>query len=263
MLMVRFQNRIGDDQVVDIEVMVVFRVGDRGFEALLDVDRDALARELQVGERRRRLLAADQRRDEIELLRADAQHPGNGLRLVLAALEDAIATQHLEGMERLRQREAQDIQVMEGAVARLAGVLRPGAPLADSEGLTEKQRQLLGACNRVLAASGIAHRAPKHMPLESAAGLAAIAKEANAMTRQVTLVGPRWWERDHAPLLAYWKDTDEPVAMVPHAGGYHVYDASGAKPIKVDAAIAARHSDSEGDMQKKMDYMAMAIAEAP
>jgi NHLM bacteriocin system ABC transporter ATP-binding protein len=165
-------------------------------------------------------------------------------RLVLAALEDAIATQHLEGMERLRQREAQDIQVMEGAVARLAGVLRPGAPLADSEGLTEKQRQLLGACNRVLAASGIAHRAPKHMPLESAAGLAAIAKEANAMTRQVTLVGPRWWERDHAPLLAYWKDTDEPVAMVPHAGGYRIYDSSGAEPIKVDAAIAARLSST-------------------
>ena len=29
------------------------------------------------------------------------------------------------------------------------------------------------------------------------------------------------------------------------------------------ASIAARHSDSEGDMQKKMDYMAMAIAESP
>ena len=79
---------------------------------------------------------------------------GLALRPWREALEDAIATQHLEGMERLRQREAQDIQVMEGAVARLAGVLRPGAPLADSEGLTEKQRQLLGACNRVLAASG-------------------------------------------------------------------------------------------------------------
>lgn len=29
------------------------------------------------------------------------------------------------------------------------------------------------------------------------------------------------------------------------------------------AGIAARHPDSEGDMQKKIDYMAMAIAEAP
>ena len=74
---------LGDDQVVDIEVMVVLGIGDRRLQALLDVDRDPLARELQVGERRRSLAAADQLRNQIELLRADPQHAGDRLGLVI------------------------------------------------------------------------------------------------------------------------------------------------------------------------------------
>src|SRR3984893_14099395 len=75
--------RLGDDQIVDIEVVVVLGVGDRRFQALLDVDRDPLARELQIGERGRSLPAADQLRDKIELLRAHPQHPGDRLGLVI------------------------------------------------------------------------------------------------------------------------------------------------------------------------------------
>src|SRR5437763_4609375 len=75
--------RLGDNQIVDIEVMIVLGVCDRRFQALLDVDRDALARKLQVGERGRSLSAADKLRDKIELLRAHAQHPGDCLGLVV------------------------------------------------------------------------------------------------------------------------------------------------------------------------------------
>jgi len=46
----------GDDQIVDIEVVVVLGIGDRRFQALLDVDSDPLARKLQVGERSRAFL---------------------------------------------------------------------------------------------------------------------------------------------------------------------------------------------------------------
>src|SRR6202042_1184980 len=59
---------LGDDQIVDIEIMVVFGIRDRRFQALLDVDRDPLARKLQIGECRRSLAAADQLRDQIKLL---------------------------------------------------------------------------------------------------------------------------------------------------------------------------------------------------
>ena len=60
---------LGDDQVVDLEVMVVFGVGDRGLQTLLDVDSDPLARKLQIGKCGRSLPAADQLRDKIKLLR--------------------------------------------------------------------------------------------------------------------------------------------------------------------------------------------------
>src|ERR1700736_2920967 len=75
--------RFRDDQIVDIEIMIVLGVGNRRFQALLDVDRDPLARKLQVGERSRSLPAADQLRHQIELLRAHPQHPGDRLGLVI------------------------------------------------------------------------------------------------------------------------------------------------------------------------------------
>ena len=51
-----------DDEIVDVEVVVVLGVGDGALEALADVARDALLRELEVGQRRRDLLAADELR---------------------------------------------------------------------------------------------------------------------------------------------------------------------------------------------------------
>src|SRR5215510_5230905 len=74
---------LGDDQVVDVELVVVLGVGDRRLQALAHVLGDSLARELEIGERRRDLLAADQLGQQVELLRAHAQHLGDRLRLVL------------------------------------------------------------------------------------------------------------------------------------------------------------------------------------
>jgi hypothetical protein len=76
--------RLGNDQIVDVEFVIVFRVRDRRLQALANVLRDALARKFQIGERGRDLLAADQARDEIELLRADPERPGDRLGLVVS-----------------------------------------------------------------------------------------------------------------------------------------------------------------------------------
>ncbi len=76
-------------------VVVVLGVGDRALEALLDLDGDALLRELQVGERGRDLLAPDQLRHEVQLLRADAQHTRDGLRLVLGERAGCCCLAHL------------------------------------------------------------------------------------------------------------------------------------------------------------------------
>src|SRR5215471_21150489 len=54
-----------------------------GDDEIVDVEGDALARKFEIGQRGRRLLAADELRDEIELLRAHPQHAGDRFRLVL------------------------------------------------------------------------------------------------------------------------------------------------------------------------------------
>ena len=54
--------RLGDDQIVDVEVVVVLRIRDRRLQALAHVLGDALAREFEIGERGRDLLAANELR---------------------------------------------------------------------------------------------------------------------------------------------------------------------------------------------------------
>src|SRR5580704_5658449 len=75
--------RLGDDQIVDVEIVVVLGIGDRRFERLPDLGRDPLSREFEVGERGRDLLAADELGEKIELLRADAQHADGRFGLVV------------------------------------------------------------------------------------------------------------------------------------------------------------------------------------
>src|SRR6266513_940802 len=49
----------GDDEIVDIEVMVVLGISDRRFQTFAHIARNALAREFEIGERSRNLLTAD------------------------------------------------------------------------------------------------------------------------------------------------------------------------------------------------------------
>src|SRR5262249_8776875 len=86
---------LGDDEVVDVEVVIVFGVGDRRLQALAHILGDALARELQVGERRRHRLAADQRGDKGELLGADPDVARHGLGLVVGEAAFALLLAHV------------------------------------------------------------------------------------------------------------------------------------------------------------------------
>mgnify|MGYP002653772576 CR=1 FL=1 len=67
---------LGDDQRVDVEIMIVLGVRDRAFQGFLHRLGDPLAREGQVRESAVDLLVADQLRDEVEFLRADAKRTG-------------------------------------------------------------------------------------------------------------------------------------------------------------------------------------------
>src|SRR5262245_6935912 len=85
---------LGDDKIVDVEVVIVLGVCDRRFQALADILGDALVRKLQIGERTRDLLAANELGDEVELLRGNPQHPAHSLGLVLAEVSLALALAH-------------------------------------------------------------------------------------------------------------------------------------------------------------------------
>jgi len=77
---------LGDHKIVDVEVVIVLGVGDRRFQALAHVFGDALARELQVGERARDLLAADHLRDQVQLSSRAADGVADGERFLVAHL---------------------------------------------------------------------------------------------------------------------------------------------------------------------------------
>src|SRR4029079_12392041 len=86
--------RLGDDEIVDVEIVIVLGVSDRRFQALAHVLGDTLARKLKVSERARNLLAADQLRDKVELLRRDPQHLAHSLGLVFVEVPFALALPH-------------------------------------------------------------------------------------------------------------------------------------------------------------------------
>jgi len=86
---------LGYDQIVDIEVVIVFCIRDRGLQDLLHRKRDTLAREGKLVERRFRLLAADRLRHEVELTRARAQHASHRSCLRVAQIARACLLAHL------------------------------------------------------------------------------------------------------------------------------------------------------------------------
>src|ERR1700724_415205 len=69
----------GDDEIVDIEIVVILGVGDRALEGLPDIEGAPLAGKLEIGESLLNLLASDQLRQKVQLLRANPQHPGDRL----------------------------------------------------------------------------------------------------------------------------------------------------------------------------------------
>ena len=74
---------------VDVEVMVVLGIGDRRGEHLRNLGRHALGRELQDVERFLDLAAADQLRNQVELLRRTTDHGADGERFLVADLAGA------------------------------------------------------------------------------------------------------------------------------------------------------------------------------
>ena len=74
---------LGDDEIIDVQRVIVLGVGDGAFQSLLHLDRTALARKFEIGERPVDFLAANELGEKIELLRRDANHARDALGLVV------------------------------------------------------------------------------------------------------------------------------------------------------------------------------------
>ncbi|HBD94696.1 MAG: NHLP bacteriocin export ABC transporter permease/ATPase subunit [Spirochaetes bacterium GWF1_31_7] len=64
-----------------------------------------------------------------------------------------------------------------------------------------------------------------------------LVRESNLQIRQVILKGT-WWTGDNGVLLAYMKDDETPVALIPSAHNYTMYNHKTGKHQKVDAEVA-------------------------
>ena len=85
---------LGDDEIVNVEIVIVFSVCDRALKDLADIECNALARELKISERCLNLLAADELGQEVELLRLNAHGAQNGLRLVILEIAGCFCLGH-------------------------------------------------------------------------------------------------------------------------------------------------------------------------
>jgi len=152
-----------------------------------------------------------------------------------AALQEQLEQLHLKFLTSLQELEQQDLsnriaqyqkrqelneKATEQAINELTAVFRPQESEFFQEGTS-----LVIAAGAVGKALGLTIRPPGRSedmkrvkePLD------AIARASQIRTRRVILAGD-WWNADCGPLLAYKGAGDEPIALLPQAGRYEVFD---------------------------------------
>jgi len=123
-------------------------------------------------------------------------------------------------IHQFQQRQQLNEKVSEQAIQELTAVFRPQEAEFFQEGTS-----LVIAAGAVGKALGMQVCPPGRSedmkrvkdPLD------AIARASRIRTRRVILAG-EWWDADCGPLLAYKADNDEPVALLPKAGRYELFD---------------------------------------
>jgi NHLM bacteriocin system ABC transporter ATP-binding protein len=132
-------------------------------------------------------------------------------------------------LDRYARRTATESRVRERGLTRLAGLLGDAAPAA-AHGV-DTDDPLLAALQCVGAAAGLTFRAAPAWERESRRNdaLQAICRASRVRARQVGLRG-EWWTGDAGPLLAFTKETRDPVALLWRGSrGYHWNAPGGAE----------------------------------
>nr|WP_229415143.1 NHLP bacteriocin export ABC transporter permease/ATPase subunit [Moorena bouillonii] len=151
----------------------------------------------------------------------------------LAKLEQ---TESAQKLTQFQERERLNHQVTTEAIAELASVIKPQLKESFQQGTP-----LLIAAGAVGRAMGIQINPPAQSedlnrvrePIE------AIARASRIRIRRVIL-RDYWWKKDNGPLLAYTREDNRPVALLPMGvGQYEVLDPESGKRVPVNANNAS------------------------
>ncbi|MFZ5643682.1 MAG: NHLP bacteriocin export ABC transporter permease/ATPase subunit [Bacillota bacterium] len=181
--------------------------------------------------------------------------------LALAAVTGRLQRKKLEEMQRLGEKEKNNLLFFEKALRGILSVTNQ----ARREELPEEIEgdPLLAACRLVgsamrieivpspLAGKGILSKDP----------LGDIAMASHFRTRQVALKGD-WYKQDNGPLLAYLEEDSRPVALLPLSPTqYQLHDPANKTSVRVDNQIAAMIKPFAVAFYRPFPHKAMTLRE--
>lgn len=144
----------------------------------------------------------------------------------------------------LRQKYMVEHQDFDRALHQLAALTKT----KDSELYAgETGETLFDVCNLVARSIGVSLKRLRHKKfLDQQELLEDIIRKSKLMMRQVSLAARNWWTEDNGALLAFMKDSNQPVALIPsaHGGGYMLVDTITNTKIPVSKEIAGLLQDS-------------------
>ncbi len=131
----------------------------------------------------------------------------------------------VDEFNRLKEKTVHDSRIYSSALIKIASVMNENLRKSYIDTV---QDPLLTACRLVAEYSKISITAPKRSKSEDAPPLSLndILRSSRFRDRKVKLEG-KWWEKDNGPLLAFKKDGDFPVALIPKSPSSYEYISPG------------------------------------
>ena len=156
-------------------------------------------------------------------------------RLLMEGLRERYRREDVAEVQRLRQREDVLRLAFSKTLARQASVLDAAAATAAAD-----EDDLLAACRAIGSKMGVRfHKPPQSRHGKGYEPVSSIARASHVRYREVALDGA-WWRSDHGPLLAFTREDDRPVALLPaSAKSYRAVPPGTVQPVPVDEAFAA------------------------
>lgn len=163
-------------------------------------------------------------------------------RSLLARIAQQREADEQAAAERAQARGQAQAGVVAAALAGMAGMLsgrRAAAHGASGDPLTDLFAVVLGAMRARPRQPLVPDTSAQALQAPLAERVGRLCRQAGVGQRRVALDGVGWWRQPGVPLLAFRRDTGEPVALLPRRGGYHVVSAAAPKGQPLDAAGAA------------------------